>query len=383
MDSLRLDDLVRRTQDASGPCISIYLPTHRAGRETRQGPSRMKNAVREARQQAAAMGLDERALESVLRPAVERIDDQSFWQHQGDGLAVLLAPGFAEILRLPVPFEEFVIVADRLHLRPLLALGDDLEFLVLALSQNRVRLLRGNRSHIEAERVPDLPDNKDAALWMDDPEKSLQHHSYSAPQAQRTIYHGQGVGRNDEQHKQDLARFFRKVDGAIRQHVGDPPLPLLLACVDYYASLYREVSQYPELVAEAVIGNPDESSEESLHEQSWRILQPRLAKDRARAIAGYRELAGTGRTSDRLDEVVNAAANGRVRDLFVTPRERRWGRPSADHAAPPEVHQQHRPGDVDLLDVAAVATLACGGRVHRIGEDEEIGRGVVAATFRY
>jgi len=40
-----LKDLMERHQ---GPCVSIFLPTHRAGKEIQQGPIRLKNLLREA-----------------------------------------------------------------------------------------------------------------------------------------------------------------------------------------------------------------------------------------------------------------------------------------------------------------------------------------------
>ncbi|MDY0222574.1 MAG: hypothetical protein RBR67_15690 [Desulfobacterium sp.] len=41
----------------SGWCISLFMPTHRAGRETEQNPIRFKNLLREVEERLSAKGL--------------------------------------------------------------------------------------------------------------------------------------------------------------------------------------------------------------------------------------------------------------------------------------------------------------------------------------
>jgi hypothetical protein len=51
-----------------------------------------------------------------------------------------------------------------------------------------------------------------------------------------------------------------------------------------------------------------------------------------------------------------------------------------------EVHENHAPGDQDLLDLAAVETLAHAGDVYAVSPDKVPGpeaAGPVAALFRY
>ena len=383
VEAPRLPDLVQLATTALPPCVSIYLPTARAGRETRGGATRLKNALREARQQAESAGL-QRTADAVLEPAERLVDDAGFWQQQSDGLALLLAPGVVHTLRVPIAFEPAVVVADALHLRPLLPLADDLEFLVLACSQNRARLLRGSRWHIEEPDQHDLPGSLAAALWPDDPEKSLQLHGHRTPQGQAAVFHGHGTAGNAEKHKDDLARYFRALDEALRASPeANGGQPLVLACVDYCAAIYRSVSKHPHLAPETIFGNPDAVGDDELHAAAWRLLAPRLEARRAAAIAQYRAAAGTGLTADQLGEVVVAAQNGRVGVLFASAAEQRWGRAGADGATAPAVHDARQPGDVDLIDRATVLTLAQGGTVHAVDAATLPLTDGVAAIFRY
>ncbi len=47
MDVLRKADWEELIEHVSIPCISIYMPTHRASVETRQDPIRLKNLLRD------------------------------------------------------------------------------------------------------------------------------------------------------------------------------------------------------------------------------------------------------------------------------------------------------------------------------------------------
>lgn len=48
MDVVRRTDLQRLALARHGPCISVFLRTHRAGREVEQAPIRLKNLLRRA-----------------------------------------------------------------------------------------------------------------------------------------------------------------------------------------------------------------------------------------------------------------------------------------------------------------------------------------------
>src|SRR5690348_70579 len=103
-----LDELV--ALDAQ-PAISLYLPTHVAGREIRQDPIRLKNLLSAAAERLSATRRRPE-IEELLEPAGSLVGDEEFWRHQRQGLAVFLAAGFARIHKLPVPVPEEAFVAD-------------------------------------------------------------------------------------------------------------------------------------------------------------------------------------------------------------------------------------------------------------------------------
>src|SRR5689334_5625269 len=87
------------------PAVSLYLPTHLAGREIRQDPIRLKNLLSSAAEQLATIWRKPE-IEEFLEPAAALVRDENFWRHQQQGLAVFLAPGFTRIHKTPIPVPE-------------------------------------------------------------------------------------------------------------------------------------------------------------------------------------------------------------------------------------------------------------------------------------
>ncbi len=69
MDPLNLEELKRLAAHKSSPAVTIYMPTHRRGREVEQDPIRFSDQLRTVEDELAAMGMGTRArLRRFLRP---------------------------------------------------------------------------------------------------------------------------------------------------------------------------------------------------------------------------------------------------------------------------------------------------------------------------
>jgi hypothetical protein len=81
-----------------------------------------------------------------------------------------------------VHFEELVFVANRFHLKPLIPLlTEESGFYVLALSQNEIRLLEGNRYCAWEVELEHVPTSLAEATGYDEPERELQFRSKTPP----------------------------------------------------------------------------------------------------------------------------------------------------------------------------------------------------------
>jgi hypothetical protein len=358
------------------------MPTHRMGTTTQQDPIRFKNLMRQAEELLVGGGMRVQDARDLLEQA-KKLDNSEFWQYQSDGLAIFISTNVFRYYCLPLNFEELVVVTDRFHLKPLLPLltGDG-KFYILALSQNEVRLLQGTRYSVSEVDLADVPQSIAEALKYDDPEKQFQFHT-GTPQGggdRAGMFHGQGAG-NDEQ-KDRLLRYFRKVSGGVEELLKNQRSPLVLAGVDYLLPIYKEANNYPHLMEDGITGNPEELKAEELHSSAWEIVQPYFEQAEQEVVSRYQELAGTGQTANNLQDVVSAAYYQRIESLFVPVGVQQWGlfNPSTSEI---QLHQKHEPGDEDLMDFAAIHTVLNGGTVYAVEPEKVPGDAPLAAVFRY
>jgi hypothetical protein len=371
-----------------GFCVSIYMPTHRAGRGIQQDPIRLKNLLGEAEDALTLSGLRTPEAQELLEPAEKLLQGSLFWQRQSDGLALFLSPGVFRYYRLPFDFDELVVVTDRFHIKPLLPLlSGDGRFYVLALSQNEVRLLQGTRYSVSEVALEGAPESLAEALRYEDPEKRFQFHTSTRTPGGKgerpAIFHGHGVASADDP-KDYIARYFHRVDEGLRDLLQGQQAPLVLAGVDYLHPIYKEANSYPCLLDEGIEGNPEELRAEELHERAWGIVHPLLLAAQKEAAAQYRQLvsAGSEQASNDLKEIVRAAYHGRVETLFVAVGLQQWGTfDPATNAV--QLHREVKPGDEDLLDFAAVQTLLNSGTVYAADSEKVPDEALLAAVFRY
>ena len=92
--------------------------------------------------------------------------------------------------------------------------------------------------------------------------------------------------------------------------------------------------------------------------------------------------AGTGKTVEGIEHVVPAAFDGRIDTMFVDESAHQWGCFATDSRFV-EVHEELQQGDEDLLDLAAVETLAHQGTVYAVGKEAMPTHAAAAALLRY
>jgi hypothetical protein len=369
-------------------CVSLYMPTHPEGPEVQQDPIRLKNLLAEAERRLLAAGMRTPDVQALLAPAAELVAPHNFWQRQGEALAIFLAPNLFRDYRLPFGAKELLITGNHFHLKPLLPfLRPDGVFYILALSQNRVRLLQATRHTVAEVDLANVPRNLADALRYDDKEKQTQ--IYAAMRAasgpggeRRLVLMGRGADTVDP--KSDILRYFHQIDEGLREWLGPSQAPLVLAGVEYLLPIYHEANSYPHLLDAGLQGNPDELRPEELHARAWDNVRPVIVQVREHAVERFRQLhgAGTARASIVVEEVAAAAAFGRVETLFVDIDAQRWGRFDAATGSA-EAHDVPEAGDEDLLDLAAVQTYLNGGAVYALTRDRMPIAVEVAAIYRY
>jgi len=351
-----------------------------AGPETRKNPIQLKNALHDAEGQLQARGMSHREIEELLQPALALVDNFDFWQHQQAGLALFLNADGMQSYRLPLSFESMVMVGNRFQLKPLLPLfASDRPFYILSLSQNPVRLFWATRYQIEEVPLEGMPTSLEEALRYDDPEKQLQFHNVSGDGSVPT-YHGHGVGTTAD--KENIRRFFLKLDRGLHDRLNQSGMPLILAGQDFLHPIYREANSYGDLLDEGVTVDVEHMESQALRDAAWAKLEAIMNQTRHEQIDRFQSLQNTHRRDTALEPVVVAAHRGQVDTLLVNRDSHRWGRYDAEHNAI-EPHEDEKTADTDLVDLAAIQTVLQGGKVFLLPPEEMPTDEPVAAIFRY
>lgn len=189
MDSLSKYELKALMKQNKGPCVSIFMPTPRA--RTLSNPIKFKNLLRETKEDLLETGIRTTTAKELLEPAQKLLRNGTFWRDQSNGLAVFLSPEASGHYRLPLDFEELVVVTKRFHIKPLLPLfSSDGRFYVLTLSQNEVRLLQCTRYRVNELELEGIPENA-------------------------AIFHKHGAGAEDA--KNNILQYFHQIDKGLHK----------------------------------------------------------------------------------------------------------------------------------------------------------------------
>jgi len=365
------------------PCISVYMPTEKAGRETRKNSIRYKNLLGEVEDQLSQKELNPKQVSDILNPAKNLIQDSIFWQHQSDGLAVFITSQSFNYYRLPVNFNEEVMINKRIYIKPLLSLfSGNGRFFILALSQNNIRLWQSTRYSYREMDLENTPTSMEEALGYDNLEHQSQFHVASRTGKKRgdVMFHGHGGGEDD--FKEDIQRYFQRVDKGLHKILAEENAPLVLSGVDYVLPLFRKASSYSHVLEEAVKGNPDEWSAEELHKKAWEIVEPYFKKEQEKAFAQFKDLFHTQQTSQDIKKILPAAQQGRVGVLLLDVADQKWGAFYPDKNQV-KIKKKRQPGSDELIDLSAVKTLSNGGVVYAMKREEMPVKSSVAAVFRW
>ncbi|HKZ43584.1 MAG TPA: hypothetical protein VJZ78_00940 [Anaerolineales bacterium] len=380
MERITLDQIKELAQQKADPCISIFLPTHRAGLETQQDAIRFRNLLRNAEKQLLNSGMKPREASALVQPAQKLSADSFFWNHQQDGLAVFIAADDFHYYLLPLPVDELLIISHTYYVKPILPLfTKNGHYFILAISQNEVRLFEGTRYGVGQIALPDgITENMKETLRLDESQENLQMHSDGGG----GTFHGQGAG--DEEQKIWIEQYLNLVDTSLKEILREQNAPLVLAGVDYLLPIFRKVSDYKNIMEEGITGNPDRLRPEELQEKAWQIVETYFQKETKEILEEFQKLADTNIATDDIERIVTAAFNGRVEKLILSIENQIWGSfDPIDGKVILSINGQSKTNNLALLDFTALNTLKNGGVVCALSQDEMPTESPVAAVFRY
>jgi hypothetical protein len=343
-------------------CVSIYSPTHRAGKN-QEDEIRFKNLLQQVGGQLETRGWPPAKVREFLGEAYALLERKDFWLDLSDCLAVYLADGFFQYFKLPIRTEAFHRIDDQFYLRPVLPLfSDQQRFFLLALSQNEVRFFEGHAYSISPVKVSDLiPSDMEEALNIDEKKPGTQLRGSTGQPGSTPLVHG----HQEEQKDKRLKQYFRRVDEGLMEMLHDESVPMVLAAVDYLVPIYREISKYPHILSDFIPGNPEQDDPVLLHEKAWPILQTRNERRHRQLKDAFFEKQSKGKATTELSTALRAAEAGQIEVLYLSNQAQVWGRyDSSDQTL--AIQDVTEADGEDLLDRLAKTVWQQGGAVYQV-----------------
>lgn len=384
-----MSSLLRTLAGSEGfPRVSIYLPTHPTYPDCLQDPIRLSNGLKEVERQLVEVGWRESDVAELVGEAAKRDKDDLFWRFQDHGLAVFVEGGATRWVKLPAPVEELAVVAHRYHVRPLIPLlRDKGAFHILTVTEDAARFFSATEHsmhEVQLEGVPagleELRERTgfDADVGFHSRDRGAQVGGAAAPK-----YAALGDSGKDYQ-KTLLDQFAREVAKAADAHLAASEAPLVLVALPQTLGLLREHLDYAHVAEETLSIDPGHMSENELHQRAWAVAKPILTRDREAVRVRLRE-AIEGAQPDyarHLGSIIRATEEGRVDTVFVSPGEAVWGAYDPTHRIA-RIDRAANADNEDLLNLAAIRTLAQGGDVRQLPDDVRETVGPAAALYRY
>jgi hypothetical protein len=384
MEVLSKEELKELTDFRGERCVSIYLPTHRAGFEVneKQDAIVLKNALQSVNTSLQQQGLNSQTIEQLLKPGFELYNNETFWNNQLDGLAVFMADGYFKAVKLPYAVNEESYLNHSFLVGPLLpAVTQNQDFYLLALSKHDAVFYQGNAFGLERVAVAGLPNGMDDVVHFEEKDNQQLFRQGGKGGNGSASFHGHGEGQPDD--KGNLAIYFQEVDKTLFAEVlHDKNAPLVLAGVEYLIPIYRGLSKYNFIAEGAITGNQEHESPNVLYTKAREILEPYFKQRTTKALQNYYNQIATPLTSSMPEKVIPASFYAQISDLFVCKGEHIWGRfNEADNQL--EIHPEKQDGDECLINQAAVKTMENGGDVFVLEKEQMPKESIMAAFMRF
>ncbi|PRX50606.1 baeRF7 domain-containing protein [Salegentibacter salegens] len=366
MSLINEKDLQKLSNQENKTCISIFIPTERAGKDVleEKNKTHLKSLWKEVGNELKKKDISEEKIQEIGKPIEELINDKSFWRHQSDGLAIFAAEGFFEKYTLPVNFETHTYISNEFYIKPLVPiLSGDARFNLLSLQVEEVKLYEATKFSIGTVEIDDLvPSRLEDRVGYDYEEKTLQQKSGASSMGQKNMH---GHAGSDRERKDEILRFFHAVDKGLNEYLQKEKLPLVVACQDYLFPIYKEANTYQNFYEEVVPGNPSDTDMFGLHQAALKTLEPFLEKTKKEKMKKFNELNYTDNTGTSVTDILPAIQQGKVDTLFLENRSEIWGTYNNDNMNV-SIDDEQTSKNYSLMNWAAKEVLRQGGNVFLI-----------------
>jgi hypothetical protein len=306
-EKLLNEELLNMQKEKGKICISIIVPTHRLSHERRVDKPEVEKALENARQ-----FLRFKYGESEIKPLMRALDElykNIDFNHNSDGLGLYVSPNIKLLVQFPFPVQEKVMVGDNFELRDLIyKINYSKPYLVLLLTEKEVRLFEGTWEELNEIKDRNFP-------------KKYEEEFIYNPPSRGTPYTGHAHVRNFEKDKSALEEirfkdFFRDTDDLLNDYLVND-MPLILLGTEKELGWFRNISVHKKQIIGEITGSYNHSHPTELANIVWPLMQSHLDNETVELIKEFIEKIGEHRGISGIQEVWQAALEGKGLKLLV------------------------------------------------------------------
>ena len=301
------EELLSMLKDKGNICVSIIVPTHRLSPERRVDKLKVERAIDNAK-----LFLRSSYAEPKIKPLLQALDElyqEIDFTHNKDGVGLYISSNIKLAVQFSFPVEEKVMVGDNFELRDLLYKEYYAKpYYVLLLSEKQARLFEG--------RWDAMTEVRDKTF----PKEHKEEYIYNPP-SQSTSYAGYSHVKSFEKDKSELEAirfkdFFRHADELLNDYlVGDKPLIVL--GIEKELAWFESISEHKQNIIGKIAGSYNHSSLKQIVEKVWPVMSSHLNNERVLLIEEFIEKIGQHLAVSGIQEVWQAAREGKAFKLLV------------------------------------------------------------------
>ncbi|WP_172279951.1 hypothetical protein [Chryseobacterium sp. LAM-KRS1] len=355
------EKLQKLANERNEPCVSISLNTHRTFPENQQDEIILKNLIKEAENRV----IDEygkRPAAGVLEK-LDHIAGKIDHQYNLDSLHIFLSNDTEEIIKSTWASRGNVTeVEEKFAVRPLIkAAVRAQEYLILVLTQSGTKLYEALNDSIVGE---------------------VREEGFPFPQNPFYITHSD-VRSDSKQVDNQIKEYFNRVDKSIVEIYKKSNLNVVvISTADNYSKLL-EVADIPKIYIGHDNKNYVSADEHHIVEQAYEIIKAKQKESRALAIEEVKEAVSHGTVLTDLQEIYQAALDGRG-DLLIVHQDYEQPVKMINERTFEYVDDSKEQGVVDdIVSMIAWEVFSKKGRVHFTQQDELLELGKIVLKTRY
>ena len=254
----------------------------------------MKNLAREA-EQRLLQEFTKREIQSILDKLSTLSEDMDLSKNL-ESLHIYLSNNTFEFIRTSWPvINEGVFIDDSFAIRPLIkAMNRNEEYHILYLTQKGVHLYLAVNDSIV---------------------KEIENDDFPYTEGRYNLTHL--VHQGDESQTNKVKEFYNQVDKAVQRATADSDVPCLLIATDDNYNIYQSVADRPQMyLGNISIDFSAAHQKNDIIREAWEFMKNRQFESRTASIEEMKEAIGQGNVLTDLQEIYQAAIDGRG-DLLI------------------------------------------------------------------